>query len=336
VRALLLGGGVDPRLVSVLSSVVEHHSVVLGGFGSVVDPVHAQSVDIVSVDGEPVGPGNVAARDLITEVAALDPSLRPSEIGTPWPIEAQGFFTDVSHPDRLHLGFVSAGDFVPGGGVGGVGGAGVSGGVGVAGEGVAGEGVAGVASPRHTVQFLAAVQPAPGSPLYGHGSVGASPLEQQGVPAQQLAAHGQTPNASGYVSPLPQHARIGRTDMGVDVDLNPGDPIVAPGNSKVLGIMPNWYAGQPYVALQLLDGPMKGHNYYVAEQINPAVSVGQLVAQGQPIAHYASSGTGIEIGWAAPNWEQTLAQAQGNTGDPSHNDAPAGISFRNFLRTFGL
>ena len=96
-----------------------------------------------------------------------------------------------------------------------------------------------------------------------------------------------------YVNPLPANARIGRTDMGVDVDLNPGDPIVAPGTSRVLGIMPNWYAGQPYIGLQLLDGPMKGRNYYVAEQIDPAVTAGQVIRQGQPIAHYAASGTGI-------------------------------------------
>ena len=108
---------------------------------------------------------------------------------------------------------------------------------------------------------------------------------------------------------------------------------MAPGDSRVLGVMQNWYSGQPYVALQLLDGPMKGHNYYVAEQINLAVTPGQIVRQGQPIAHYASSGTGIEIGWAGPNWQQTLAQAQGNTGDASHNDSPAGKSFSDFLNS---
>ena len=122
--------------------------------------------------------------------------------------------------------------------------------------------------------------------------------------------------------------------MGVDVDLNPGDPIVAPGTSRVLGIMPNWYAGQPYVALQLLDGPMKGHNYYVAEQITPDVSVGQVVQQGQPIGHYAASGTGIEMGWAGSNWEQTLAQA--TVGQQRRaSDTPAGMSFRNFLDSLG-
>jgi cell wall-associated NlpC family hydrolase len=114
-RVLFEQGGVDPRVTSLLESAVAHHTIVVGDVESVVEPVHAQAVDIVSVDGEPVGPGNVAARDLITEIAALDPSVRPSEIGTPWPIEAQGFFTDSAHQGRLHLGFVSQSDYSPGG-----------------------------------------------------------------------------------------------------------------------------------------------------------------------------------------------------------------------------
>jgi hypothetical protein len=84
---------------------------------SVVDPVHAQSVNIVSVDGEPVGPGNVGARDLVTEIAALDPSLRPSEIGSPWPIQSQGFFSGPGQQAQLHLAFVSQADYqAPSGG----------------------------------------------------------------------------------------------------------------------------------------------------------------------------------------------------------------------------
>jgi len=113
-RALLASGSADPRLVSVLSNAVSHHTIVLGDAESVVDPVHAQAVDIVAVDGQPVGPANVAARDLITEIAALDPSVRPNEIGTPWPIESPGFFTDPGQAGRLHLAFVSPADFQPG------------------------------------------------------------------------------------------------------------------------------------------------------------------------------------------------------------------------------
>ncbi len=112
-KTLFTSGSVDPRLVSVLENAVGHHTIVLGDMQSVVDPVHAQAIDIVSVDGQPVGPANVGARDLITEIAALDPSLRPSEIGTPWPIQSSGFFTDAQNPNRLHLAFVSQADYQP-------------------------------------------------------------------------------------------------------------------------------------------------------------------------------------------------------------------------------
>jgi murein DD-endopeptidase MepM/ murein hydrolase activator NlpD len=138
------------------------------------------------------------------------------------------------------------------------------------------------------------------------------------------------PGAQGYINPIPG-AVIGRTDMGVDANLKPGAPIRAIGDSRVVGIMPNWYNGQPYLALQLTSGPRAGQNYYVAEQINPQVRVGQTVKAGQPIATYANSGTGIEIGWAGKNWQQTQAQESGNTGDPSHGNAPAGVNFRSFL-----
>ena len=67
--------------------------------------MHVQALDIVSVDGQPVGPDNFAARDLVTEIAALDPSVRPDEIGTPWPIQSPGFFSDAGSQGSLHLAF---------------------------------------------------------------------------------------------------------------------------------------------------------------------------------------------------------------------------------------
>jgi hypothetical protein len=330
VRALLTQGNVDPRLVALLTNAVSHHTIGIGQMESIVDPVHAESIDVVSVDGQPVSPSNVAARDLITEIAALDPSIRPNEIGTPWPIQSQGFFTDAVHQGRLHLAFVSQADYEPSGTPASASAAAASAGPVAATPAAAGAAQAAdaaLAAPGTGSSAAPASVPQPG----------VAPPASAGEAAGQLAAAtgaspgpaAQTP--AGYVNPLPADAQIGRTDMGVDVDLKPGEPIVAPGTSRVLGVMQNWYQGQPYVALQLLDGPMKGHNYYIAEQIDPAVAAGQVIQQGQPIAHYASSGTGIEMGWAGANWEQTLAQAEGNTGDPSHNDAPAGIAFHNFL-----
>jgi hypothetical protein len=313
VRAFLTTGGADPRMVSVLDSALANHSIALGPVTSLTDPVHVQAVSIVSVDGQSVGPGNFAARDLVTEIAALDPSQRPNEIGTPWPIHSPGFFTDPSQQSQIHLAFLSSADYAPPGGVAAAGPGGVT---------------PGAVAPAPDV----AVAPAPaggGSPaLAPDVQVAASPAGGAPAPVDP---------SSHYVNPLPASARIGRTDMGVDADLNPGDPIVAPGTSRVLGISPNWYQGQPYVALQLLDGPMKGHNYYISEQITPDVSVGQILQSGQPIGHYAASGTGIEMGWAGPNWEQTLAQATGhdNADQGDHADTRAGISFHNFLNGLG-
>jgi hypothetical protein len=104
-RAFLASGGADPRVVSVLDSVLAHHQVGVADVVSASSPVHVQALDIVSVDGQPVGPENFAARDLVTEIAAMDPSVRPDEIGTPWPIQSAGFFSDQSSQASLHLAF---------------------------------------------------------------------------------------------------------------------------------------------------------------------------------------------------------------------------------------
>jgi hypothetical protein len=113
VRAFLTAGGGDPRMVSVLNSALANHTIGLGQVEAITDPAHVQAVDIVSVDGQPVGADNLAARDLVTEIAALDPSVRPSEIGTPWPIRSPGFFSDPGAADRLHLAFEAPGTNTP-------------------------------------------------------------------------------------------------------------------------------------------------------------------------------------------------------------------------------
>jgi hypothetical protein len=105
VRAFLSSGAADPRMVSVLNSALANHTIGVSAVMSLSDPVHVQSIDIVSVDGQPVGADNFAARDLVTEIAAMDPSLRPSEIGTPWPIHSPGFYSDPASVGRLHLAF---------------------------------------------------------------------------------------------------------------------------------------------------------------------------------------------------------------------------------------
>ena len=326
VRETLTSGTIDPRIVNALADLVVNHSVTLASVQTPASLASGQVVEIIAVDGERVSLSNIGARDLVGDLAAIDPSGRPTSVTSPWAISAPGFASDPAQPASIQLTFAPAGSTAPASSL--------------------------LTAPEPTLPQAAspaafgAVRshdaPAPITPASpGVADQAAGPAHAstpcQTAPPQPPAAPGAPAHpaaaAHGYVSPLPATARIGRTDMGVDVDLNPGDPIVAPGDSRVLGIMPNWYQGQPYVALQLLDGPKKGRNYYIAEQINVAVTPGQIIKRGDVIAHYAASGSGIEIGWAGPNWEQTLAQATGSPGSGDHSDAPAGVSFRAFLQS---
>jgi hypothetical protein len=140
--------------------------------------------------------------------------------------------------------------------------------------------------------------------------------------------------ASAYANPFRGDTyRTGRTDMGVDFCLAPGEPIRAIGYGVVTGISPNWYAGQPYLWYRLNRGPLAGRYVYVAEQITPLVQVGQRVARGEVIARFASHGTCIESGWGtASGW--TLAQA--TTGYHESQRTSAGVSFARLLMRLGV
>lgn len=126
---------------------------------------------------------------------------------------------------------------------------------------------------------------------------------------------------------------VGRTDMGVDMCLRPGEPIRAIGKGVVTGITQNWYDGEPYIWYELTDGPDAGRYVYVAEQIHHLAHVGQHLHAGQPVARFARAGTCIETGWSAANgW--TLAQV--TTGYHEGQVTKAGVSFARFLMSLGV
>ncbi len=134
-----------------------------------------------------------------------------------------------------------------------------------------------------------------------------------------------------YTNPLVYVTRWGRTDQGVDAAMPVGAPILAPGKIKILALIPGWFAGQPLVYFELLDGPQAGKVQYVAEQITAIAPVG-ILQKGQPIARYAATGTNIEYGWAVLNG-QTLARA--TTGYVEGQVTPAGRSIRAWLNALG-
>jgi peptidoglycan hydrolase CwlO-like protein len=135
-----------------------------------------------------------------------------------------------------------------------------------------------------------------------------------------------------YIDPLQFVDRWERTDQGVDATMPVGAPILAPSRVKILAIEPDWYLGQPLVYWELLAGPDAGMEQYVAEEITDIAPAGSILQQGQVIARYAASGTGIEYGWSTPDGV-TLAVA--TTGYEEGEVTPAGVNMRNWLNGLG-
>jgi hypothetical protein len=139
-------------------------------------------------------------------------------------------------------------------------------------------------------------------------------------------------NNAGYIDPLQYVNQWSRTDQGVDAGMPVGAPILAPGRVKILAIIPNWYAGQPLVYFELLDGRQAGQVQYVAEQITDIARPGSILSQGQTIARFAKQGTDIEYGWSTKNGI-TLAMA--TSGYEEGQKTPAGQYMRKWLNALG-
>jgi hypothetical protein len=140
--------------------------------------------------------------------------------------------------------------------------------------------------------------------------------------------------AISYQNPFTgEQPYVGRTDMGVDLCLSPGEPIRAIGNGVVTGIIRDWDGREPYVWYELTSGPDAGHYVYVAEQITGLPSIGQTLHAGGVVARYAKKGTCIETGWAAADGE---TQAQATTGYTEGEVTVAGVSFARLLISLGV
>lgn len=124
-----------------------------------------------------------------------------------------------------------------------------------------------------------------------------------------------------YSNPVPG-GTVGRTDQGVDISAPAGTPVRAITNETLVGIIQNWYNGQPFYWFK-----QAGSNVYnyVAEQFRSNLKIGQSVKAGQQIGTVAPSGTGLELGWATASGQ---TQARATTGYTEGQATPAGQSYR--------
>ena len=114
-RGDLQAGRIDPRIVAVLGNVAQAHVLTVSGLctgfpkftagGSVSNHYLGRGVDIAAIDGALVNSSNAIARDVASSLATLDAGYRPDEIGTPFLINAPGYFSDASTQNLLHIAF---------------------------------------------------------------------------------------------------------------------------------------------------------------------------------------------------------------------------------------
>jgi hypothetical protein len=111
----LQAGRIDPRIVAVLTKLAEAHTLTVGAMcsdhpklttgGSVSMHYLGRGVDIAAIDGVPVSPSNLTAREVAGALGTFDAAYRPDEIGSPFVISGPGYFSDSSTQDNIHIAF---------------------------------------------------------------------------------------------------------------------------------------------------------------------------------------------------------------------------------------
>jgi hypothetical protein len=159
-------------------------------------------------------------------------------------------------------------------------------------------------------------------------------------PARARHRRPMSRTAFGYANPLraikglmPQ-----RIDMGVD--FGGTGPIYALGPAVItnaIGDSPGWPGGG-WITYRLTGGRAKGLMVYVAEDVTPAVQVGQVVNSSTVIARMYNGGAGIETGWAQPDGSSAESQLPVAGGISGGGPFPAavGINFEELLQALGV
>jgi murein DD-endopeptidase MepM/ murein hydrolase activator NlpD len=153
------------------------------------------------------------------------------------------------------------------------------------------------------------------------------------TPAPKPVHHSPPPRSStGYVNPL-AHAHLTPERIDAGIDYAGTGTLTALGEGRVTFVATSG-TGWPgaFIEYQLMNGPDAGRFVYYAEGVRPAVSVGQVVQAGQPVAYLIPGwSSGIEIGWGSGVGTQPLAQKLGENSFPT----AAGESFSALIASLG-
>ena len=166
------------------------------------------------------------------------------------------------------------------------------------------------------------------------GTLGAQVSQQPEVVSVGVAV------VPGYQNPLRDVSGLvpERIDMGVD--FGGSGPVYALGNAVITnatGTSGGWPGGG-WITYKLTDGPDAGLTVYLAEDVSPAVQVGQHVSSATVIATMFAGSAGIETGWAQQSGlsaESQLPEA-GSVGGNGPFPTRIGLNFEELLQSVGV
>jgi len=98
------------------------------------------------------------------------------------------------------------------------------------------------------------------------------------------------------------------------------------------------WPGGGWITYQLTSGPAAGLEVYLAEDVQPTVSVGQQVTSSTVIANMFDGSAGIETGWAEPGGESAESQLPEAGGINGNGPFPTevGLNFEALLEALGV
>jgi murein DD-endopeptidase MepM/ murein hydrolase activator NlpD len=109
------------------------------------------------------------------------------------------------------------------------------------------------------------------------------------------------PTPGSYANPLRGVRALNAERIDQGVDYNGFGPITAVGDGVVMNTANAGWPGGTFICYKLTDGPANGLAVYAAEDISPAVNVGQKVTVNTVLGTVYEGPSGIETGWADPN-----------------------------------
>ncbi len=173
-----------------------------------------------------------------------------------------------------------------------------------------------------------------------HGSL-ASRLPQGAVPSGIATDAGtggywealDLSPVGGYLDPLRAVTSLVPQEIDQGVDYCGSGPVYAIGPGVVENTTNPGWPGGAFISYRLSTGPAAGLVVYVAENVTPAVAVGQTVGAGTIVGYLHDAGTCMETGWADST--DPWGRAAGFAEFDGQNSTAYGLNFSALLEALG-